>query len=171
MSGDKRLSAQTIIYLLRNDLRLHDNECFNYIAEAAAERKLQKSTDLPLHVIPIYCFESSQYLNGTHKYGFTRIGEHRLRFLLETLSDLKSQLRSKGSDLILRSFRKNKGDGNSTQVILNIIEELGLKCKQSDGSDGIQSNCTLIFHQEVTQEEKDVENELMELSKSYGINV
>merc|ERR1711997_920971 len=169
MSGDKCLSEQTIIYLMRKDLRLHDNECFNYIAEIA--HKTKESTDFTLRLIPVYCFESEEYLNGTCNYGFRRIGQHRLRFLIETLNDLKSQLKCKGSDLILRSFRKNKENGNPTQVILNIIEHIGLKCKKSDGREGDQSNCTLIFHREATEEEKNIEHSLLELCRNYGIHV
>ena len=168
MSCDNEsLSTKTIIYLIRNDLRLHDNECFNYIEEAASAEKSEKDTNFSIHLIPLYCFQTIQYLDGTYKYKFPRIGQHRLRFQLECLKDIKHQLQCKGSDLIIKSFRENKEFGNPTEAILGIIKQLGLEHKEENG----QSTCTLIFHKEVTQEETDVEKSLEELCKNYNINL
>ena len=53
MSGDNEsLSTKTIIYLMRNDLRLHDNECFSYIEEVASAEKSEKDSNFSLHLIP-----------------------------------------------------------------------------------------------------------------------
>ena len=168
MSSDKDcLSTNVIIYLIRNDLRLHDNECFNYISEVAAAAKSQNGEDFLVQLIPVYCFQPIQYLNGTYKHGFPRIGIHRLRFYLESLKDIKNQLQCKGSDLILRSFRKSKESGNPTDAIHDIIKDLGLDHRK----DNSRSTCTLIFHKEATQEETDVEKSLVELCKNYDIHV
>ena len=168
MSGDNTsLSTQTIIYFMRNDLRLHDNECFNYISEVAKAKKSEKDGNFPLHLIPVYCFQKIQYLNGTYKYGFPRMGKHRLKFHLETLEDVKNQLQCKGSDLIIRSFREKKENGNPTEAIQNIIKQLGLEHQNEND----RSTCTLIFHKEATQEETDVEKSLAELCKTYNINL
>ena len=168
MSGDNdSLSTKTIIYLMRNDLRLHDNECLNYISEVASTEKTKEDSNFSLHLIPLYCFQRNQYLDGTYNYKFPRIGKHRLRFQLETIKDIKHQLQCKGSDLIIKSFRESKEIGNPTEAILSIIEQLGLEHSKVNG----QSTCTLIFHKEVTQEETDVENSLVELCKNYNINL
>ena len=168
MSGDNdSLSTKTIIYLMRNDLRLHDNECFSYISEVASAEKSKEDSDYSLQLIPLYCFQPIQYLGGTYNYKFPRIGKHRLRFYLESLKDIKHQLQCKGSDLIIKSFRENNEIGNPTKAIFSIIKQLGLEHKKENG----QSTCTLIFHKEVTQEETDVEKSLVELCKDYNINL
>jgi len=168
MSGDNEsLSTKTIIYLMRNDLRLHDNECFSYIEEVASAEKSEKDSNFSLYLIPLYCFQPIQYLDGTYNYKFPRIGKHRLRFHLESLKNIKHQLQCKGSDLIIKSFRENKEFGNPTEAILGIIKQLGLEHEEEN----VQSTCTLIFHKEVTQEETDVEKSLVELCKNYNINL
>ena len=172
MAVKQSISAHTIIYLMRNDLRLHDNECFNYIA--TLERKY-KNTNLgkqkiPLRLVPLYCFQSEHYQKGTYNFGFTRVGAPRSRFLLETVKDLKLKLQSKGSDLIVKSCYTNKKTSNPTQAVLSIIEQLGIKVQTPSIQEG-SSNCTLIFHQEPCQEEADTETSLFQLCKQYGIKV
>lgn len=46
-------------------------------------------------VIPLYCFDPRHYL-GTHCHGFPKTGPHRLRFLLESVKDLRETLKKKG---------------------------------------------------------------------------
>jgi len=159
---------QTIIYFLRNDLRLHDNECFHYIngiAEGLTKNQ-GGNDDSPLRLVPLYCFQSNHYLKGTRHFGFSRVGEPRAHFIIEAVNDLKTKLQSTGSDLIIRSCFADAENGSPRQAVRSVIEWLNIT-----RNNNTSSNCTLIFHEEVTQEEVDVEVSLMELCKEYGIRV
>lgn len=80
-----------VIYWFRNDLRVEDNEGLKLAAERFDE------------VIPLYVLDE-EWLNGT-QFGIERIGVHRLKFLLESLVDLKQKLQTLGSDLHFRIGR------------------------------------------------------------------
>ena len=72
-----------ILYWLRNDLRLHDNEVLAALPAGAT-------------LLPVYCFDPAAL--GPDAYlGLTRTGPHRLPFLLETLADLQRQYAALGS--------------------------------------------------------------------------
>ncbi|KAG7259523.1 hypothetical protein CRUP_014149 [Coryphaenoides rupestris] len=71
--------ARTVICLLRNDLRLHDHEVLHW-AQSNAE-----------HIVPLYCFDPRHYL-GTSVYNLPKTGPFRLRFLLDSVKDLRSSL-------------------------------------------------------------------------------
>ena len=73
------------IYWFRNDLRLEDNEA---LVEAATNHK---------ELIPVYVLDQSWLKD--EQMGIARMGAHRLKFLLESLTDLKAQLIKLGSDL------------------------------------------------------------------------
>lgn len=72
----------------RNDLRLHDN--------AALNTAVTDSQD----VVPVYVLDERLLQIG--RWGFPRLGPYRLRFLLESLADLKDYLKEKGSNLIVK---------------------------------------------------------------------
>ena len=76
------------IYWFRNDLRIDDNEG---LLKAGIESE---------EVIPTYILDRS-WLEGEH-FGIERMGFFRMKFLLESLQDLKKQLQSIGSDLHFR---------------------------------------------------------------------
>ncbi|NWI32177.1 CRYD protein, partial [Sula dactylatra] len=62
-------------------------------------------------------FDPLHYL-GTHCYSFPKTGPHRLRFLLESLKDLRETLKKKGSTLVVRK-------GKPEDVVLDLITQLG----------------------------------------------
>ena len=76
-----------VLFWFRNDLRLHDNEAF---------LKATQTGD----VVPVYVIDT-RLLKNTF-LGFKRTGKFRLKFLLESLSDLKKNLQAIGSDLIVK---------------------------------------------------------------------
>ena len=76
------------IYWFRNDLRIEDNEG---LLKSAIESK---------EVVPVYIL-AKNWLTGDH-FGIERMGPFRLKFLLQSLKDLKKQLQSVGSDLLFR---------------------------------------------------------------------
>lgn len=88
----------------RHDLRLHDNEA---LAEALAKADV---------VVPIYVFDERLYL-GRSSFGFPRIGEQRARFIWESVENLRSNLQSKGADLIVRA-------GKPEEIVFQVAQEL-----------------------------------------------
>jgi deoxyribodipyrimidine photo-lyase len=82
------MSDRTILVWFRNDLRVHDNEIL-----LEAVRKADK-------VLPVYCFDP--YYFRTNASGNPKTGGLRARFLLESVADLRKNLRSLGGELIIR---------------------------------------------------------------------
>ncbi|NXP10416.1 CRYD protein, partial [Thinocorus orbignyianus] len=68
---------------------------------------------------------------GTHCYGFPKTGPHRLRFLLESVKDLRETLKKKGSSLVVRR-------GKPEDVVRDLITQLG-------------SVSAVAFHEEVRE--------------------
>lgn len=131
-------AARTIICLLRNDLRLHDNELF-YWAQRNAE-----------FIVPLYCFDPRHY-EGTYHYNFPKTGPFRLRFLLDSIKDLRNTLVSKGSNLIVRQ-------GKPEDVIADLIKQLG-------------SVSTVAFQEEATSEEINVEKNVKSVCAQMKVKV
>jgi len=76
----------TVLYWLRNDLRLHDNEVLAALPPGTTA------------LLPVYCFDPVAL--GPDAYlGLPRTGPHRLAFLLETLADLRQRYAELGSDV------------------------------------------------------------------------
>ena len=71
----------------RNDLRLSDN------------LSLFKATQNSKKCIAIYCFDPRQFANTT--YGFKKTEKFRTQFLIETVSELKENLKSKNITLFV----------------------------------------------------------------------
>jgi deoxyribodipyrimidine photo-lyase len=80
--------AQRIVYWFRNDLRLTDNEAFMAATLAAKE------------VIPVFVFDPRQF--AYTKLGFRRTSVLRAQFLIKAVTNLRSKLREKGGDLLIR---------------------------------------------------------------------
>lgn len=76
------------IMWFRNDLRLTDNP-----ALAAALRQSEA-------ILPVYILDERWLQPG--RWGFTRLGPYRLQFLLESLADLRADLKEKGSGLLVQ---------------------------------------------------------------------
>lgn len=81
------MHRNTIVWF-KNDLRLHD--------QVSLHTALQQSE----MVYPVYCFDPRQF--DQTFIGLPKTGSFRGRFLLETLKDLRKNLREIGSDLIIR---------------------------------------------------------------------
>ena len=76
----------TVLYWLRNDLRLHDNEVLAALPSTATA------------LLPVYCFDPVAL--GPDAYlDLPRVGPHRLPFLLETLADLQARYIALGSNI------------------------------------------------------------------------
>jgi deoxyribodipyrimidine photo-lyase len=96
------MSEKTILVWFRNDLRIHDNEIL-----LEAVRKADK-------VLPVYFFDP--YYLKTTLSGSPKTGNFRARFLLESVADLRKNLQSLGSDLVIRI-------GNPAEILPQLAEE------------------------------------------------
>ncbi len=126
---------QNILFWFRNDLRLHDNEAF------------LKACDLG-RVIPVYVIDPRQFERT--KFGFRKTEKFRAQFLLESLEDLKQNLKKLGSDLIIRI-------GKPEEELVKIAEA--------------QDVLYVLASKEVTQEETSLEFELSNGLKKLNIDI
>ncbi|KAG0571171.1 hypothetical protein M758_6G207700 [Ceratodon purpureus] len=122
------------IVWFRNDLRVHDNE-----ALVSASRD-------SLSVLPVYCFDPRDY--GKSSSGFDKTGPYRAKFLLECVANLRSNLREKGSDLIVRI-------GSPEEVLPDLAKTVGAEA--------------LYVHQEVTYEELQAEEKVAAALQEKGV--
>jgi deoxyribodipyrimidine photo-lyase len=90
------VASTTAVVWFREDLRLHDNEA---LVRAAAADEL-----LPVYVVDPREFGERPY-GGTASFRYEKTGPHRARFLRESVADLRSSLRDRGSDLVVREGR------------------------------------------------------------------
>jgi deoxyribodipyrimidine photo-lyase len=125
-----------IIYWFRNDLRLHDNEGFLKATQDADE------------VIPIFVFDTRQF-NEIAPLGIPKTGTFRAKFLLESVQNLRDNLRKKGSNLLVRL-------GKPEVIISELARELGVS--------------TIYTAKEAAQEETDIETALSKKLKVDNID-
>ncbi|MGB3312522.1 MAG: DASH family cryptochrome [Nodosilinea sp.] len=88
-------------------------------------------------VLPLYCFDPRQF--GQTSFGFAKTGAYRAQFLLESVADLRRSLQALGSDLVVRV-------GNPEDIIPDLVKAHALN--------------TIYWHEEVTTEERQVEQAL-----------
>ncbi|HTH82361.1 MAG TPA: DASH family cryptochrome [Mucilaginibacter sp.] len=119
------MSEKTILVWFRNDLRIHDNEIL-----LEAVRKADK-------VLPVYCFDPYYFQKSAD--GTPKTGALRARFLLESVADLRKNLRSLGSELIIRI-------GNPAEILPQLAE-------------AYQVN-EVYHHREVAHEETDISEQV-----------
>ena len=92
-------APKRVVLWFRNDLRLHDNEC---LAIAAAAAKVPGTSVLPV-------FFLDPRLLASTRSGHRKLGSYRALFLLQSLEDLRTSLRAKGSDLLVLRERPEDG--------------------------------------------------------------
>ena len=96
------MSEKTIMVWFRNDLRIHDNEIL-----LEAVRKADK-------ILPAYCFDPFYFRKNPS--GNPKTGSLRARFLLESVADLRKNLRNIGGELIIRI-------GNPAEILPQLAEQ------------------------------------------------
>jgi deoxyribodipyrimidine photo-lyase len=84
------MSKRAAIVWFRRDLRLHDNEALSDAMKHGDE------------VLPVYIFDPREWQGTLPLTGLPKIGPHRARFILESVADLRQNLRERNSDLIIR---------------------------------------------------------------------
>ncbi len=118
--------APTLIWF-RNDLRLQDQEPFYRACRRSAS------------IIPVYCFDPRHFEETV--LGFPKTDHFRAQFLLQSIQNLRDQLKDMGSDLLIRV-------GHPEDIIPKLAEEF---------------QASAVFaSQEVTDEELRLENALEE---------
>jgi deoxyribodipyrimidine photo-lyase len=86
--------SDTTLWWLRRDCRLHDNPAL--VAAADADRLL------PVFVFDPHHYGTAEY-GGTNSFTYEKTGGRRTRFRIESVADLRSRLRDRGSDLVVRT--------------------------------------------------------------------
>jgi len=112
------------VYWLRNDLRIHDNET---LLEAANAETLTC-----VFVIDTAWFKQTKFEN-------TRIGYHKLKFLLQGLQDLSEKLKKLGNNLLV--------------TIGNPVDEISKICREVEATH-------MFFSKQLGYEETEQEKEL-----------
>lgn len=120
-----KMSERTILVWFRNDLRIRDNEVL-----LEAMRKADK-------VLPVYCFDPFYFRKNPS--GNSKTGNLRARFLLESVADLRKNLRQIGGELIIRT-------GNPAIILPQLAEQYHVN--------------EVYHHREVAHEETDISEEV-----------
>lgn len=119
--------SKLLIYLLRRDLRLADNPIFAALADPQSKEKFTHV--LPLYVFPAQQVEVSGFIpkdsGAKSPYpearsalgGFWRCGQHRVKFLGESVWDLKQSLEDVGSGMAIRV-------GMVSEVVKGLVDGL-----------------------------------------------
>lgn len=91
MSGKLR----RLVLWFRNDLRIHDNMLLSLASELHRQTKCE--------VLCVYCFDPLQFSAPT-RYGNSKSGYVRTKFLIESVQSLRSRLEQIGAGLLVSSF-------------------------------------------------------------------
>lgn len=121
----------------RNDLRTIDHEP---LCRAVADAGGTGAT------FCLYCFDPRQF--GKTRFGFDRTGAYRTRFLIESVADLRKQLRRLGGELIVRI-------GTPETIIDQLITELSIE--------------QVFFHLEPGTEEREIEAAVESVCDRAGV--
>lgn len=127
---------RTTIVWFRNDLRVHDNECLN------------TANNESISVLPVYCFDPADY--GKSSSGFDKTGPFRATFLIESVSDLRKNLKARGSDLVVRV-------GKPETVLVELAKEVGAE--------------SVFAHREVSHDEVKMEEKIESKMKEENVEV
>ncbi len=98
------MKQKRAIVWFRNDLRLHDNEA------------LQEALSNAEEVLPVYVFDERVF-KGKTAFGFPKTGKFRAQFIIESIQDLKQNLRQRGVDLIVRI-------GKPEEILFDLAQEV-----------------------------------------------
>ncbi len=131
------MAHKRAIVWFRQDLRLHDNAALTDALEQVEE------------IIPVYVFDDRFFKDRTN-FGFPKTDKFRTKFIIESIEDLRNNIRAKGGELIVRVGKAE-----------NIIFELAS-----------QYNCGWVYcNRERTQEEVDIQDALEQKLWSIGLEM
>jgi len=133
---------RTVLYLFRNDLRVHDNESLLWAHNTGA------------HILPVYCFDPDHF-KGTWHFNFPKTGVHRTKFLHQSVENLGKNLETAGSCLHIEFTRP-------VETVSGLVDRL--RDSQTPVTD-------LVYQKEVTYEEVKVEEQLKDICRMNNIKV
>ena len=125
-----KVGRSIAIYLLQNDLRIHDNECLRWCVQNAYS------------VIPLFCLDTKIYGGDatTWTYKFLKTAAYRTQFVLQSLQNLRESYQRLGCDLVVRK-------GQTTQeAVLEMIQV----CKKS--TTGEKYDVVILLYQSLISE-------------------
>jgi deoxyribodipyrimidine photo-lyase len=137
------MTEHSAIWLLRNDLRIHDNYAIVHLTKMIESGKAS-------FVIPTYCYDPRHFACSEVGLKQRRIDSFRTKFLTESLADLRESLRRIGSDLLVVH-------GRPEDVIPHLMREVGAK--------------TVVLQSEVAWEDRLVEDAVAAAVSSAGGSV
>ncbi len=83
-------SKKSVIVWFRQDLRIHDNEALTDALRCGDT------------IIPVYVFDD-RIFKGATRFGFKKTNQFRAKFIIESVQNLRKNLQSIGSNLIVQS--------------------------------------------------------------------
>lgn len=106
------MSPRILLYLVRRDIRLADNPILHEVSKLSSQSHAPFTHFLPLYVFPAQQVEVSGFLRPDERSpypearsevgNFWRCGHHRVKFLAESVWDLRKSLEKVGSGLEIR---------------------------------------------------------------------
>lgn len=123
-----------VIVWFRNDLRVHDNALLVSASENSKE------------IIPVFCFDPRHFEQV--ELGVKKMGEFKTKFLIESVDNLRENLKSLEANLIIRV-------GKPEEIIPKLIADLAVDA--------------VYYSEEVTSEEKNVAQNLEKACWKKGI--
>ena len=151
--GDDAAARPLNIHWFRQtDLRLHDNPALCRTVELSkGELKKQpvgsSSTSSPSGILPVFVFDTSRIYGSDirSKLGCQKCGPRRAQFVLEAVSDLRSNLQNQGSGLVV-------GVGKPEEILAEIAKS-AIQISAEEG--GV--NINVVCQEEVCSEELTVD--------------
>lgn len=131
---ERKRKIKRVVVWFRQDLRLLDNEALHEAMQRAEE------------VIPVYVFDARTF-QGKTSFGFPKTGKFRAQFILESVQNLRQNLKAIGSNLIVRT-------GLPEEEVFQLVKE---------------ADASLVFcNMERSHEEVEVQNALEQKLWSIG---
>ena len=144
--ADERESAVNIHWFRQTDLRLHDNPALCRTVDLSLGRSKKPvgasvTESTPLGILPVFVFDTSRIYgsNTRSELGSLKCSARRAQFVLQAVSDLRSNLEKRGSGLIV-------GVGKPEDVIAELA-----KGALTHSSNGAKLN--IVCQEEVCSEE------------------
>jgi deoxyribodipyrimidine photo-lyase len=128
------LRKRSIVWF-REDLRLHDNE-----AVCEATRGIDET-------VFIYIFDERTFKGKTKQFGFQKTGKFRAKFIIESVENLRQNLKKKGANLLVRI-------GKPEEVLADLAKET--------------QSSWVFCNRERTQEEVEIQDQLEKNLWSVG---
>lgn len=155
-------TSNVLLYLVRHDLRYSDNPIFDCLA---SDKDHGFTEMIPVYIFPAQQFEVSGFIKDGSASPYPeakskvsrvwRTGPHRAKFVSQCVWDLKKNLESVGSGLLIRV-------GDTTDVISGLIKGLSQKQAKVGG--------VWITKEEGVEERRD-QKALEELCEKSGANL